>query len=311
MLPHRLSWAFAPAFVTLSLIAVAPGAVQAQTAPAPAAPPVSSSATATAHADPVIARVNGAEIRLSDVMEAAQGLPQEYRGMPQNILLPMLTDQLVDRAAVVTMARRQGLDKDPLTARAIARAVDETLENAVLRRDIEPTLTEAAMRARYATDIATKEGEVEVHARHILLAAEADAIAVIADLKKGADFGEVAKARSSDPGAASGGDLGFFKKDAMVPEFAEAAFAMKPGEVSEKPVKSQFGWHVIKVEERRAAPPPSFEQAQEGLRQAMIQEGVQKVMTAARAGLTIERFNIDGTPRKATDDAMPPGHPKP
>jgi peptidyl-prolyl cis-trans isomerase C len=267
--------------------------------------------TAAPTADTLVARVNGVEIRLSDVSEAAQALPQEYRGMPPNILLPMLTDQLVDRAAVVAMARKQGFDKDPAVARAIARVVDEALENAIMRRDIEPTLTDANLRARYATDVAGREGEVEVHASHILLGSEADAVGVIAELQKGADFAVVAKARSSDPGGAQGGDLGFFKKDAMVPEFAEAAFAMKPGEISAKPVKSQFGWHVIKLEERRAAPAPSFEESAEKLRQALIQDGVVKLLASARAGVTIERFNPDGSPRKATDDALPPGHPKP
>jgi peptidyl-prolyl cis-trans isomerase C len=133
---------------------------------------------------------------------------------------------------------------------------------------------------------------------------------VIADLKAGGDFDAIAKERSSDHGA-QGGDLGFFKKGDMVAEFAEAAFAMKPGEISEKPVKTQFGWHVIKVEERRTAPAPTFEQARDDLRQKTIHDGVEKVLATARAGLTIERFNQDGTPRKATDSAMPPGHPAP
>ena len=291
MRSNRFTLALAPALLGCSLLT---GAALAQ-----------------APADPVIAKVNGAEIRVSDVTEAAQSLPQEYRGMPQNVLIPMLTDQLVDRAAVVAMARRAGLDKDPATASAIARAVDETLENAQMRRDIEPTLTEENLRARYTRDVAGKEGEAEVHARHILLANEADAAKAIADIKKGGDFAAIAKERSSDPGAGQGGDLGFFKKADMVPEFAEVAFALKPGEIAEKPVKTQFGWHVIKVEERRAAPPASFEQAQEQLRQAAIQEGVLKIVATARAAATIERFNTDGTPRKATDDALPPGHPKP
>ncbi len=268
-------------------------------------------AHAQAPADPVIAKVNGAEIRVSDVTEAAQGLPAEYRGMPQNVLIPMLTDQLIDRAAIVVMARKAGLDKDPATARAIARAVDEALENAQMRKEIEPSLTDAAVLARYNKDIAGKDGEPEVHARHILVGSEADALKVIADLKKGGDFAAIAKDRSSDPGAGQGGDLGFFKKGDMVPEFSAVAFTLKVGEISDKPVKSQFGWHVIKVEERRAAPPPPFEQAQEQVRQTMIQEGVAKLLATARAGVTIERFNPDGTRRKLTDDVMPPGHPKP
>lgn len=288
MRPQRSTLALA-----IALLAATPLATRAQTAPA----------------DPVVARVNGGEIRLSDIAEAAQGLPQEYRGMPQNLLMPMLVDQLIDRASVAALARQQGLDKDPTVMRAIARATDEALENAVMRRDIGPTITEADIRARYDREIAGKEGEAEVHARHILVASEADAVKVIAELKKGGDFAAIAKSRSSDPGAGQGGDLGFFKKADMVPEFAEAAFALKPGQITEKPVKTQFGWHVIKIEERRSAPPPAFEQAQEDLRQKMIQEGVQKVLASARAIVTIERFNTDGTSRRAIDDAAPPPAP--
>ncbi|MCX7381769.1 MAG: peptidylprolyl isomerase [Alphaproteobacteria bacterium] len=291
MRPSRSSLALALALLAASILAPA---VHAQT---------------TAVADPVVARVNGAEIHVSDITEAAQSLPQEYRGMPQNVLMPMLIDQLIDRAAVAALARKEGLEKDPLVQRGIARATEEALENAIMRRDIGPSITEDKLRARYTAEIAGKEGEVEVRARHILVASEADAIKVVAELKKGGDFAALAKARSSDPGAGQGGDLGFFKRTDMVPEFAEAAFALKPGQVSDKPVKTQFGWHVIKVEERRAAPSPSFEQAQDDLRQKVIQEGVQKVLAAARAVVTIERYNPDGTARRATDDAAPP--PKP
>ena len=297
MRPSRPSLAFALALLAAS--ALSPVA-RAQTAAPAAAQPA---------ADPIVARVNGIEIHVSDVTDAAQNLPQEYRGMPQNMLMPMVADQLIDRASVAALARAQGLEKDPAVIRAIARAAEETLENAIMRRDIGPTITEDKVRARYDADIAGKEGEAELHARHILVANEADAVKVIAELKKGGDFAALAKARSSDPGAGQGGDLGFFKRADMVPEFAEAAFALKPGQVSDKPVKTQFGWHVIKVEERRSAPPPTFEQAQEDLRQKMIQEGVQKVLTAARAVAVIERFNPDGSPRRATDDAAPP--PKP
>ena len=284
------------------------GAPRAQTPPAaPAAAPAAPGAARPA--DPVIARVGDQEIRLSDLAEAAQGLPQEYQGMPQNVLFPLLTDQLVDRAAVVALARKAGLDKDPNVIRQVTRAADQVLENAVMSRDVGPLIAEPLIRARYDRDIAGKDGEPEVHARHILVSTEADANKVIAELKKGADFAATAKSRSSDPGAGQGGDLGFFKKGDMVPEFAEAAFALKPGQVTEKPIKTQFGWHVIKVEERRAAPPPSFDQIHDELRQKMIQEGVQKVLAAARAGVTVERFNADGSAKKATDDAVPPPAP--
>ena len=258
--------------------------------------------------DPVVARVNGVEVRLSDLADATQSLPAEMRSMPPAMLYPMLLDQLVDRAAIVELARRRGIDKEPAVARQIARAQDQALQTALISRDVGPLVGETELRARYDREIAGKPGEEEVHARHILLPNEADAKAVIAELKKGGDFAAIARARSADK-ASGDGDLGFFKKADMVPEFATAAFALKPGQISDTPVKSQFGWHVIRLEARRTAPPPPFEEAYEALRTKTIQEGVEKLLQTARTGLTIEKFNIDGTPRRATDDAQPPPAP--
>jgi peptidyl-prolyl cis-trans isomerase C len=302
-----------PALLTAALALAAcalaaPALAQAPAAAPPSAPPAGAASPQAAPADPVVAKVNGTEIRLSDVAEAAQQLPTEMRSMPPSMLFPLLIDQLVDRAAIVELARKRGLDKEPAVARQIVRAQDQALQGALISRDVGPLVTEAEVRARYDREIAGKPGEEEVHARHILLGSEADAKAVIAELKKGDDFAAIAKARSTDK-ASGDGDLGFFKKNDMVPEFGEAAFALKPGQVTETPVKTQFGWHVIKLEARRAAPPPTFEEAQDELRSKMIQDGVQKVLAQARAGVTVERFNMDGTPRKATDAAEPPPAP--
>ena len=258
-----------------------------------------------------MARVDGADIRLSDVQEAMQGLPAEYRNMPQQMLFPALLDQLVDRKAVAVLAHKQGLDRDPAVQRQMARAQEEALQSALFHRDIGPMVTDQAVRARYDRDIAGHAGEPEVHARHILVANEADATAIIAELKKGGDFAAIAKARSTDPGAAQGGDLGWFKRGDMLPEFAEAAFALKPGEVSATPVHTRYGWHVILLEETRTASPPSFEQARDELRNRMIQESVQTLLASARAGVKVERFNPDGSAIRPTDSAEPPPAPKP
>ena len=260
--------------------------------------------------DPVVAKVGTVEIHSSDLSEAAQALPEQYRSMPAAQLYPMLLDQVIDREAVGVLARKQGLDKDPAVIKAMGRASEQVLANSVIGKVVGPTVTEAALRVRYDRDIAGKTGAEEVHARHILVASEADALKIIADLKKGGDFVAIAKAKSSDPGASQGGDLGFFKKEDMLPEFSAAAFALKPGQITERPVKTQYGWHVIKVEERRAAPAPTFEQAHDELRQTVIQEGVQKVLAEARAGVTVEKFNPDGTKPRPTDGAVPPPAPK-
>ena len=255
--------------------------------------------------DPIVARVNGEEIRASDLAEAAQALPQDMRGMPPSVIMPMLIDQLVDRKAISLLARQRKFENDPAVLRATARASDQAMQTALMQKEISPLITDAALKARYDRDFAGKPGETEVHARHILVTNEADARAAIAELKAGGDF----KSRSTDPGSADGGDLGFFKQGDMVPEFAAVAFALKPGETSQTPVKSQFGWHVIKVEERRQAAPASFEESQDQIRQSVIQEGIQGIIKIARTGLKIEIFNPDGTPKRATDAAEPPPAP--
>lgn len=297
----------------IGVLAALGGTALAQSTPgqAPAqAPPQTPAAqaqpAAPAEGDPVVATVNGAAIHASDVRDAMSGLPADYRNLPPKMLFPMMLDQLIDRKALVLLAQKQGLDKDPQVERQMVRAADSALQNALLSRDIGPQVSEAKVKERYDATVANKPGEEEVHAAHILVANEDEAKKLIADLKGGADFAALAKAHSTDPGAAQGGDLGWFKKGDMLPAFADAAFAMQPGQISDTPVHTQYGWHVIKVEGRRQAPPPTFEQARDQLRQDMIQEGVRKMVAQAREGLTIQRFNADGTAPKATDSAEPP-----
>jgi peptidyl-prolyl cis-trans isomerase C len=269
--------------------------------------PTPSAAPSPAPDDPIVAKVDGKPIHLSELTDAVQALPDNMRQLPQAALYPMLLDQLIDARALVSEAHKSGLDKDPAVQRQVAAAEDRALQTAVLSRDVGPTVTDAAVRARYDQEVAGKPGAEEVHAKHILVDNEDDAKKIIADLKGGADFATLAKQYSKDPSAAEqGGDLGFFKKDDMVPEFADAAFSLKPGEISPTPVHSQFGWHVILVVEHRNASPPSYNKARDELRQKMIQEGVQKAVASARAAVSVEKFNLDGSPVRATDTAEPP-----
>jgi peptidyl-prolyl cis-trans isomerase C len=257
--------------------------------------------------DPVLAKVNGEPIHLSDVKVAAESLPAQARSMPPQQLLPIVLDQLVDEQALVAEAKKTGLDKDPDVQRSVRMAQDRALASALLSKQVRPQVTDEAVKARYDQEFAGKPGESEVHARHILVSDEATAKKIIAELKKGGDFAALSKQYSKDPSAAAqGGDLGFFKKTDMVPEFADAAFALKDKEVSSVPVKSQFGWHVIETLEHRTAAAPAFEQERDQLRQQMVQAAVQKEVTEARKGVTVEKFNQDGSPVKATDTAEPP-----
>jgi peptidyl-prolyl cis-trans isomerase C len=316
----RLPLAFAAALLCTTGLcagAVAQGTpAPATPAPTPAAPATQGQAAAAlaegaARPDPVVARVDGEEIHLSDMAEAAQSLPDEVRGMPPTVLYPMLLDQMIDRKALVIAARKEGLDKEPGVQRAIARATDQVLQNAILSKDIGPLVTDAALHARYDKEFANKPGEEEVHARHILVGDEATAKKIIAELKAGADFSALAKKYSTDPQAQNGGDLGFFKKGDMVPEFADAAFALKPGEYTQTPVHTQFGWHIIKLEEKRTAPPPTFEQARDEIRQQIIQEAVRADLEKLKVGMPIEKFAMDGSPLPATPPTTPEPTAKP
>jgi peptidyl-prolyl cis-trans isomerase C len=271
-------------------------------APAPAAP-------AAAPADPIVAKVNGDPIYLSDLRASAQSLPQNLQALPPATIYPRLLDRMIDARALAAAARKAKIDQDPAVHRQIAEATDEVLDNALLTKVVMPTITDQALHARYQAEMSGKPGDEEVHAKHILVDSEDQAKQIIAQLNKGADFGALAKQYSKDQGS-SGGDLGFFKKDEMVPAFADAAFALKPGQFTQTPVHTQFGWHVIMVVGRRQAPPPSFEQVADQLRQKMLQEGVEKEIAAALATAKVQTFNLDGSPVRATDKATPPPAPQ-
>ena len=295
-----------PTVSGLIALAIAAWAVPAlaQDATKPATPAQAPAATPPAPpADPVVATVDNNPIHMSDVRAAAVGIPEEYRQMPPQMLMPMLVDQLIDRAALLKMARTEGLDKDPTVSVAMTRAADQALQNALIGKTVGPQVTEPAVKARYDATLANKPGEPEVHARHILVKDEAKAKDLIAQLGKGGDFVVLAKANSTDPGATEGGDLGFFKKGDMLPEFADAAFALPDNGVTQAPVHTRYGWHVIQTLGHRTAAPQAFEQAREALRQSMIQEAVQAVVKQARTAVT---FTKAAAPAPAPAPVAPP-----
>jgi len=257
--------------------------------------------------DPVVAKVGTEVIHLSDVTLAAQGLPPQARQMPPDQLLPRVLEQMVDTRVLAQEAEKTGLDKDPAVQRAMHEVQERALVSAFLERQVGPQITDAAVKARFDKDVGGQPPTQEVHARHILVEDEATAKKIIADLKKGGDFAALSKQYSKDAAAVEqGGDLGWFKTTDMVPEFSAAAFALKDKEVTPVPVHTQFGWHVIQTLDHRAGTPPTFDQVKDQLRQQMINEEVHKVLAKAHADVPVERFNLDGTAMKATDQAVPP-----
>jgi len=244
--------------------------------------------------DPVVARVDSAPVHMSEIAEFARQLPAQVQQMPPQVLFPMLIEQVIAQRVLLDAARKANLQDSEEVRRRVARAEAEAMQSAYLSRELDQIITEQAIRARYERDIANRPAAAEVRASHILLATESDARAVITALAGGGDFAQLARERSRDPAGRNGGDLGFFKREDMVAEFAEAAFGMQPGQTSAAPVRTQFGWHVIRVAERREMPKPSFDDAREGLMRAMSEEAIEQVIGRLRAAARIERVAPEG-----------------
>ena len=216
--------------------------------------------------NPVLAKVNGSEIRQSDVTLAEEELGPSLAQMDpatkkENVLAFLIDMKIVSQAAEEKKIADQADFKQKLDF-----ARNRLLMDNLLAAEGKAAVTDEAMKKVY--DDAAKQitGEQEVHARHILVPTEEEAKAIKAELDKGADFAKLAKEKSKDPGASDGGDLGFFTKEQMVPEFSKVAFSLEPGKISD-PVKTQFGWHIIKVEEKRNRKAPEFDQVKAQIEQ--------------------------------------------
>jgi peptidyl-prolyl cis-trans isomerase C len=212
--------------------------------------------------DPVVARVNGAEIRASDVAMAEEDLGTNLPAMTPEAKREYIVTFLSDTLLVAQAADARKVGDTPEFKRRLAFARNKLLSEGLLHAEAKAAVSDQAMHKVYDDAAKQMGGEKEVRARHILVETEDEAKAVLADLKKGGDFAELAKQKSKDPGAAEGGDLGYFAKDQMVPEFAEVAFKLEPGKLSD-PVKTQFGWHVIKVEDKRDKQIPEFDKVKD------------------------------------------------
>ena len=247
----------------------------------------------------VVARVDGTELHLADVEAAQQNLPPQAQKLPLEQIYPMLLERLVDGALITKAGRKEHLEQDSELQVRLKRYEDRLIQEAYLNQAIKAAETEGQLKARYQSFAKDKAGQEEVHAQHILVKTEDEAKSIIAELDKGADFGELAKKYSTDPSASSGGDLGYFGHDDMVAAFADAAFALPKGQYSKTPVKTEFGWHVIKVEDRRAGKPPSFEEAREQLSRDLAHEIIDAKLQDLRGAAKIETFGLDGKPLPA------------
>jgi peptidyl-prolyl cis-trans isomerase C len=258
----------------------------------------------------VIATVNGSPILMSDVAAAAQQLPpQTVQSMPPQQLMGRLVDMLISRKALLIQAKKQGLDKDPVIAHQMQAAADQVLSTAALQKAVLPKLNEEAVKAQYDKEYAGKPGEEEVHARHILVDSEAKAKDIIDQLNKGAKFEDLAKKYGDPKDAATqnGGDLGWFKKGDMLPEFSAVAFSLKPNEYTKTPVHTHYGWHVIQLLETRTSQPPTYDQVHDQIKQQLGQQDVQAVLKQARDAAKIQLYNPNGSVMQPASAQKPAG----
>jgi peptidyl-prolyl cis-trans isomerase C len=252
-------------------------------------------------ANPVLAKVNGAEIRQSDMALAEEELGPSLAQMDPATKRENVLSFLIDMKIVAKAAEDKKIeDRDDFKAR-LAFARNRLLMDNLLAVEGKAATTDEAMKKVYEDAAKQISGEQEVHARHILVETEDEAKAIEEELKKGADFAELAKKKSKDPGASDGGDLGFFTKDQMVPEFSAVAFALEPGKISD-PVKSQFGWHIIKVEEKRDRKPPDFAQVKPQIETYVTRKAQADYVAKLRETAKIERLD---KPDVAATDAKP------
>ncbi len=239
--------------------------------------------------DDIIAVVNGEAITEAHVMMFYKSLPQQYQQVPVETLRDQIFESLIERKLLAQAARQAGmLENDELKQR-IDYITDDVLQQAYLNQLIKTRATEEVLQAAYAEMVVGYDNSDEVWARHILLENEADARAVIAELEAGGDFAKLAKARSTGPSGASGGDLGYFVREQMVAPFSTAAFELDVGAITSDPVQTKFGWHVIKVEGRRPTTPPSYEEVKDSLRTQEAQAALTERLAELRATAEIQR----------------------
>ena len=245
----------------------------------------------TGGSDPVVARVNGEEIRRSDVRNSVEQLPASYRQQAAaqfDAMFPLLLQRTIDFKLLGSAARDAGMADDEEVKRRLKNIEEAVMREVFLEKRVVDSITEEMLQERYQAYLKDNPPQAEIRARHILVEEKAAAQSLIDKLDEGADFVQLAKDNSIGPSASQGGDLNYFSKEQMVPEFAEAAFALESGSYTAEPVQTQFGWHVILVVDRRDGAAPAFEQLEQQLLEELSQEALRDVLEGLRKEAEIE-----------------------
>ncbi len=254
-------------------------------------------------ADPIVARVDGVAIHMSEVIEYAATLPPQYRQAPFDQIFPYLVQRMIDLVLLDKAAEANGLSEDEEVQARVAQLTVTVVREVYLERLVVAEVDEAAVQARYQTYLEENPPSEEIRARHILMESEETAREIIVALDEGAGFAELAQERSTGPSAPQGGDLGYFMASQMVPAFSDAALAMEVGSYSKDPVQTEFGWHVILVEDRRTQAPTPFDEMAPELRQELQGAAVEAHLAGLREEAAIEVIEPEPEEAKEAEGA--------
>ncbi|KAB0536863.1 peptidylprolyl isomerase [Pseudochrobactrum algeriensis] len=256
-------------------------------------------------ADPnkVLATVNGVKLTQGEVDQASSDLDPQFSRLPDDQRRLAALAALVDIKVLAAAAKTEKLDDSADFKQRIEFLKDRALHNEYFQTAIVDKISDADVRARYDKEIAAMPAKNEVRARHILVKTEDEAKAIIKKLEGGAKFEDLAKESSTDGSAAQGGDLGYFGEGMMVPEFEKAAFALEVGSYTKEPVKSQFGYHIIKLEDKRQQQPPAFDEVKDQVRSIVIREKYIEMVKKLRDGskITYEDEAVAKAMKEAAD----------
>ncbi len=239
-----------------------------------------------------LAIVNGTEITEADINQQLGNIPPNFLAAQGDTIRRNLLDRMIEQELMLQQARKMNVSEKPDFKDQLENAKRALMLNFVVLDVMERELTEEKLQKAYM-DAKPELAQPMVKARHILVESEAEANKLIAELNKGADFEKLATEHSKGPSAPRGGDLGWFAAGDMVPTFSEAAFAMKEGEISGKPVQTRFGWHVIKVEERNENAMPPFEEVEGQLREQLSQKVLSDYIDNLKRKSTIVYTNAE------------------
>ena len=240
---------------------------------------------------PIVANVNEEKISLETMIHAMNELPPEIQSQPFMSYYEELLERVIDIKLIAQEGKKISLEKEPSVKAAIDFVTEKVLMQAFLSQYVKKNISEESLMASYNNYIADETSREEIKASHILLDTQNEAVEVIKMLNNGDNFAEVAKNKSTGPSGPSGGDLGWFKRGQMVPPFENAAFSLGKNEISQKPIRTQFGWHVIKVFEKRIPQAPSYENMKNNLIQDLERKIVSKKIQDLRNNALIEKLS--------------------